>query len=738
MTAKDEVTSFFSGKMLACPLRGQWVSFRLVDEFGEGAPYGGLTYKVIDSEGQQYNGMLDAQGAAKIENCYRGPVFISFDEPHDLSSTCHTKLIKRKFYPLPITELQIRAEETRFFHKDGFRVEHNPAQKDADEFFQVEVRDLVKHGAHLPPVANRYYPPRQSVHKAMGELGFGPEQSDQWGVVLMPNKHTVLEVRPMRALRPLLSTDDEFCALNLYQLAVMATVSYSEFGQQPAQPVDKVRFPLEPSSGNLFGEALSSFTEAWRVDAAQTTPYYPIYEDVPYSKRFEILPFDPTLYPQNNPDLGAEQEHPANQHYFDNGEGWFAGDTQAFICHHDEAILITIRGTASWTDAFRDTDAAQVPFKVGELKEGEKDTREGEGKAHRGFYNAYLSIHNFVQVYLDRFYSGQKVMICGHSLGGAIALLLAEAIRRDTAQKYDVLLYTYGAPRAGDSAFVTGASKLVHHRIVNNNDPVPSVPAPWMNTDWRVWIPGAVIGLGTAVGGLLFAGGFFQLGGDPYRHHGRQQHFMPVTFNSEMSSILWDPECELIVDAAICKLAQAELADGQDMPDRDNFLKQIIEASDHKMVVSYIPHAWATLIRWRKTWDENQKLVTDREYRFVEKSIKTLAVELKEEQARVQRTSNSPGPERGPDPIVSRLSAEYSRLNTTLGRLKTLNATKIDTVKLYGNATQSPDFDASLERWLAHEENNVKEPLAMIPSRPDDVYIRGVYQVVDPDPMVYV
>lgn len=56
---------------------------------------------------------------------------------------------------------------------------------------------------------------------------------------------------------------------------------------------------------------------------------------------------------------------------------------------------------------------AQVPFK------------EGQGKVHRGFYEAYKALKDFVQSYLFQFYAGQKIIISGHSLGGAIALLLA-------------------------------------------------------------------------------------------------------------------------------------------------------------------------------------------------------------------------------------------------------------------------------------------------------------------------
>lgn len=150
----------------------------------------------------------------------------------------------------------------------------------------------------------------------MADLGFGPPQPALSGVVLFPNQHSVLEVRPLRALRPMLSTEDGFCALNLYQLALMATLSYCPFGQEPAtQPQDEVRFPVDPSIGHLFAEKLSGYEQAWRVDAGQVQRFYPLYEEVAYSQRFEILPFDPQLYLQNSPKLAGEQEHPANLHF---------------------------------------------------------------------------------------------------------------------------------------------------------------------------------------------------------------------------------------------------------------------------------------------------------------------------------------------------------------------------------------------------------------------------------------
>jgi hypothetical protein len=98
---------------------------------------------------------------------------------------------------------------------------------------------------------------------------------------------------------PLLSTANEFSALNLYQLSIMAGLSYSDFGQKPpVRPTHTVEFKFNPSVGNFFGDALANFRQSWRVekDQSSVTRYYPLYEEVPYSKRFEILPFDPTLY----------------------------------------------------------------------------------------------------------------------------------------------------------------------------------------------------------------------------------------------------------------------------------------------------------------------------------------------------------------------------------------------------------------------------------------------------------
>ncbi|MFJ4248448.1 Lipase (class 3) [Pseudomonas helmanticensis] len=689
-----------NGKSEACPLRGDWISFQLVDENGDGKPYAGLSYALQDSAHQTYSGVLGPDGSAKVVNHYQGPVVLTIDEPYQGAEAFYKALTQRESYPLPISELQVKAENTRFIRKDGARVEKNPAKEKADQFFQIEVRDLVSKSAHLPPYSPRKYPPNFSLLKIMGDLGFGPDESLLQGIALLPNKHSVLEVRPLRAFRPMLSKDNKFSALNLYQLSLFAALSYRNFGQSPDKnPItDTVSFPLDATVGNMFGEGMACYKELGKIDPQQPTAYYPLYEDVPYSKRFEILPFDPALYDQNKPELGTKQEHPAKLHFFDDTEEESGTNTQGFITHHDEIILISIRGTLEGVDFLRDADAEQIPVKV------------GVGKAHQGFYLAYEAINTFIQTYLNRFHIDQKVIICGHSLGGAIATLLAEALRQGT-NKYDVLLYTYGSPRAGDADFVQGAAALAHHRMVNDNDPIPSVPAPWMNTRKSVWMSGVALSFITApIGALIFALGLTRTGGSPYEHQGALHHFMPVQFKGrEHSSILWNPGCESIEEAA-CTRAVKKFGD---LPDRALFIQQLFQMKHHFMIDSYIPNAWATLRRWQQTQESGRTVVTKTEYDQIYYELQEMQDRLKSKEIELSQSYQSD--RREAQQQVNVLRAEIGRLDTSRQRLHTLTFLKLAPEDIYGSSIQAPEHDQNVERWMAKKENTVEVQIAMIP-----------------------
>jgi len=687
-----------NSRMFTCPVQGRWTSFQLVDESGEGLPYAGLAYEVIDTEGHAHKGVLDSTGTGKVENHFAGPVALIIKEQYRGGKEFYEYLLERPHYPLPITELQVRAERSCYFHKDGSRTQSNPAQACADFFCQVEVRHLVDHVAHLPPEVERHFPLNQGWAALMREHG-------KHGVCLLPNKHNVLEVRPLRALRPMLSTDSQFCALNLYQLAIMATLSYNPFGQAPDKtPIrdKKVSFPQKPSVGNWFGDALAKFDEIWKVDPDQSKAYYPLYEDVPYSKRLEVVPFDPDLYPSNSPDLEEKQEHPASIHFLDDRDQIDNTDTQAFITHNDELILISVRGTnEKLADGLRDADALQVPF------------TQGVGKVHRGFYEAALKVYDLTIKYLDKFHTGQKLVICGHSLGGAITLLLSEMLRRQKEYEVDIVLYTYGAPRAADATFIKGATDLVHYRMVNHNDPVPSVPGTWMNTKTSVYATGAALTFVNVPAGLaVFSAGITNLSGEPYEHHGKLRHFFPVELGGkEQSSILWEPGCDTITQHAACTLAAQQI---NGLPNRPGLISQAFHGGNHSMVGGYIPSCWAALKRAQESLKLKSSLVTDREFDFVDGALTRITDQLRSKRNDLRGRSFKYSENH--EPAVDAFNREVDKVRETRDRLATVHKDKVDGAKVYGSFSQQPEVLAdNLLRWEAHPENRVAEQLAMAP-----------------------
>ncbi len=72
-----------------------------------------------------------------------------------------------------------------------------------------------------------------------------------------------------------------------------------------------------------------------------------------------------------------------------------------------------------------------------------------------------------------------SLTICGHSLGGALATLLALDVAANTPFK-NPMVYTYASPRTGDSQFVNTYDRVLPNtfRIANRLDLVPKLPFP--------------------------------------------------------------------------------------------------------------------------------------------------------------------------------------------------------------------------------------------------------------------
>ena len=667
---------------LACEHSNSCTTFQLIDAHGAGEPYAGVAFDVVDREGGKHSGYLDQTGSARLINLVGGAVRLLFTQPHDRSDPLYSQLMDRAHYPLKITELQVRAERTRHLDRDAARAPNKPAHLSAGhDYYQVEVRHLVEHVAHLPPELECHFPADDVARpRACGR--------SRPGLLLAGNHHSVLQIRPLRALRPMLSTSPQFCALNLYQLALMSTLGHCPFGQASGTPSEQSAY-AQLSMGD------------WQVNPEQAKRYYPLYEDVPYSRRFEIVPFDPVLYPLNDPLLEAAQQTPANIHFLgDIRFGAQGCDAQTFVTHHDEIILIAVRSTRSWSDISCDADVLQVQFE------------EGEGKVHGGFYQAARQAYELVSTYLDKFYAGQKILVCGHSTGGAIGLILAQMLRKRSAA-CDVQLYTYGAPRAADATFVKDAGSLVHHRMVNHDDPVPCTPGGWMNTRLSAYGAEDVFTFERVPEGFgAFVVGLNHLTGELYQHHGNLQHFMPVEFGQgQVSHVMWGPVSDTVTQHAV---NVAVLEHKCALPGRDGPLKELVSVGQQFMLDSYIPSCWAALRRYQQALEGKRSLVTEREVMFIDRAFESIAQQLR---GKYQQQMTRPGSKtHGQVRTVNLLMREISKVHMTRERLYCLRFKVPGPASVYGQFALHPEALAEgLARWLAHSESLRADQLAMAP-----------------------
>lgn len=100
-------------------------------------------------------------------------------------------------------------------------------------------------------------------------------------------------------------------------------------------------------------------------------------------------------------------------------------------------------------------------------------------KVHHGFWLQLqphlLDLERDVYALACR-YAEYTLMICGYSLGAAVAQLAALHF----CAKRDVEIVTFASPRVGNRAWASlFDSKISHYRVTNGRDCVPAVPALW-------------------------------------------------------------------------------------------------------------------------------------------------------------------------------------------------------------------------------------------------------------------
>jgi triacylglycerol lipase len=141
---------------------------------------------------------------------------------------------------------------------------------------------------------------------------------------------------------------------------------------------------------------------------------------------------------------------------------WNAAETTA---------LVAIRGTASIEDWLTDIDAPLVPDR----------SVPSAGMVHMGFHLVYEHIRDSILNGLGaNCMTATRVLVTGHSLGGALAILCGMDLVANSPVKLTPELHTFAGPRVGDPTFATSVTKAVPviNRVVNFMDAVPQVPLP--------------------------------------------------------------------------------------------------------------------------------------------------------------------------------------------------------------------------------------------------------------------
>lgn len=131
------------------------------------------------------------------------------------------------------------------------------------------------------------------------------------------------------------------------------------------------------------------------------------------------------------------------------------------VLESPDKTYIVLRGTTGPYEWFKNTRFVLHKTQI----------RSWDVEVHLGFYELFEEIVASIKGEVEA--SGKPIVITGHSLGGAIAQMLALQFHEHVEQ-----VYTFGAPRLGNEAFQKLLDNKIkeNYRFVNQGDFVPDLP----------------------------------------------------------------------------------------------------------------------------------------------------------------------------------------------------------------------------------------------------------------------
>jgi triacylglycerol lipase len=138
---------------------------------------------------------------------------------------------------------------------------------------------------------------------------------------------------------------------------------------------------------------------------------------------------------------------------------------QAYRFMNKDDLVIACRGTqpTEFNDLKADLKALPV-------------MAETVGRVHIGFKTEVDDLWPMIEEDINRKVNVSKTLwFTGHSLGAAMATIMASRAKHNVELNDPVELFTYGSPRVGWRMYCNSLN-VIHHRWKNNNDIVTTVP----------------------------------------------------------------------------------------------------------------------------------------------------------------------------------------------------------------------------------------------------------------------
>ena len=160
-----------------------------------------------------------------------------------------------------------------------------------------------------------------------------------------------------------------------------------------------------------------------------------------------------------------DAKHWAKTYGFTTVEFYDRDGAQAYRFMNKTDLVIACRGTQ--------------PTEFGDIKADLKAMpviAETVSRVHQGFKTEVDDLWPMICEDIDRKANLKKdLWFCGHSLGAAMATIMASRCKHNPDLNDPVELFTYGSPRVGWPKYCQSLD-IVHHRWKNNNDIVTTVP----------------------------------------------------------------------------------------------------------------------------------------------------------------------------------------------------------------------------------------------------------------------